>query len=155
MTNASDQAGRSWARWLVRALVVLILASIGLGGWMVYRGVTTSVEAERTLHATLFTTRLVNKFVAERGRWPDSWEELDRFPFADDLYDVKWPAVSPEMRRRVQVDFQINPREVAWQDPMSFSAVKPIGPHYEYRDYREVASLQSTMRSAVRAAAAP
>lgn len=154
MTSASHQPGRTWARWLVRALGALLLAAIGLGSWMVYRGVTVSLEAERNLHATLFTIRLVEQLVADRGRWPGSWEELESFSAPDDLHGTRWPAASLEVQRRVRIDFQADPQEVAWQDRMSFSAIKPIGPFYEYRNYGEVASLQATIQKSIKGVAA-
>jgi hypothetical protein len=157
--------------WLIRSLVVLLLAAVGLGSWMLYRGVTISLQAEGNLHATLFTIRLVEQFVADNGRWPHSWDELEGLSITTDppspaqgnvsairiggQHGYECPAASPEIRKRVSIDFQADPEEIARQDPMTFGAIKPIGPYYEYRDYGFVTSLQATIRRSRRGAADP
>src|SRR5581483_11799092 len=108
-----------------------------------------SLQAERNLHATHFTMLLVERFVAEKGGWPRSWDELEQTPFDGDLFGRGWPAVSPEVRRRVVIDFSADPVEVARQDPMAFTAIKPVGPYYEDRDAGYVADLQATIRRSV------
>jgi hypothetical protein len=71
------ERGRPWRRIVVGALAALVVAAVGVGGWTVYRCVAVSLEAERNLHATRFTMLLLEQFVAEKGRWPRSWEELE------------------------------------------------------------------------------
>jgi hypothetical protein len=144
--SAGRQPGRRSVRWLTRALGALVLVAVGLGGWLVCHVVSVSLEAERTLHATLFTVRLVDQFVAERGRWPNSWDELESLPTTHDLLGTSWPAASAQIQRRVRIEFLAEPQRIARQDPMSFTAISPIGPYYEYRDYGAVASLQATIR---------
>src|SRR5260370_13272507 len=119
---------------------------------MTYRGVTTSLEAEKNLHSAIFAIRLVDHFVSEHGRWPRSWAELEEAPFDGDLFGNGWPAASAEVQRHVQIEFEADPREVARQDPMSFNAIRPIGPYFEYRDYCDVQSLQVTIRKSSRGA---
>ncbi len=137
---------------MVGALAALVLAAVGVGGWTVYRCVAVSLQAERKLHAARFAVRLVERFVAEKGRWPRSWGELEQLPFDGDLFGRGWPAASPEIQRRVVIDFAADPAEVARQDPLAFTAVKPVGPHYEYRDYGDVVHLQATIRQSVKGA---
>jgi hypothetical protein len=137
--------------YVLRSLVALVLLALGSGAWMVYRGIAASLQAERTLQATLFAIRLVDQFVAENGRWPHSWAELEKLVVTDDSPDP-WPTSSPEIRRRVSIDFDADPLEIAAQDAKSFTAIKPVGPHYEYRDYGFVPSLQATIRRTVKRA---
>ncbi len=164
----SDAGARSRRAVLLRWLVGLVVVGLGAGAWMVYRGIAVSLQAEETLHATLFCVRLVEQFVAENGRWPRSWEELEELPASGEApspmsgrisvvriggqHGYDWPGASPEIRRRVSIDFGADPREIARQDPMSVAAIKPIGPYYEYRDYGFVASLQATIRKSVKEA---
>src|SRR5207249_1677034 len=124
-----------------RGLGALLLAGVAYGGWLVYSVVATSLEAERNLHATRFTIGLVERFVTETGRWPRSWGELEGLSTRDTLFGQGWPAASSFVHRRVCIDFESDPWEVARQDPMRFTAIRPIGPYYEYRDYGAVESL--------------
>lgn len=147
-----SQQNPEWRKWLVRSVAVVLLAAIGIGVWSIYRGIRNSIEAERTYHATLFTLRLVDHFVAEHGRWPSSWDELEAIPFKDDLFSKPWPDIAEEVRRRVQIEFKIDPTTVAHQDPEDFIAIQPIGPRFEFRDAGFgrscVESLQQKLRTA-------
>jgi hypothetical protein len=141
--------------------VSLLLLLLG-GGWFIYYIVTTSLESEENLHATLFTIRLVDQFVSKRGRWPRSWAELEAMKMRNEppssalgetdviriggAHGYDWPAVSAEMQKRVFIDFQADPREMAEQDVMKFEAIRPIGPHYPYRSYGFIESLQLRLR---------
>ena len=170
-THANRNRRRFWKRAVLLALVSLVLAAIVSGGWMVYWGATFALQAEENLHATLFTIRLVEQFVSEHGRWPASWKELEETSMSDaapspmhgDITVVRiggqhgyeWPAASPQIQQCVSVDFAANLAVIVQQNPMRFSAIKPIGPYYEYRHYGFVDSLQSTIRSSVNGIDAP
>jgi hypothetical protein len=130
----------------------LVLAAAVFGAWCAYRGISISLQAEQTLHATTFAVRLVEQFVAERGRWPASWDELERMSFDGELHGKTWPTVLSEIQSRVEINFLADPRAIAQQDAMNFSAIRPIGPHYEYRDSWWVMSLQKTIRKSVKGA---
>ncbi len=134
---------------------------------MVYVGISTSVRAEENLHATLFTIRLVEQFVHDTGKWPTSWDDLERlqFPstaplplngeisvvFIGGQHGYEWPGQAKHIKECVEIEFQINRRLVANQDPREFTAIKPIGPYYEYRYYGFVQSLQRTLNMAAEA----
>jgi hypothetical protein len=158
---------RSWLRCLGLSALVLVVAAIGVGGWMVYVGVSTSLRAEENLHATLFTIRLVEQFVHDKGRWPTSWDELERLQFPSTAplplngeisvvriggqHGYDWPGQAEHLKECVAIDFQVAPKFVVSQNPNDFSAIKPIGPYYEYRPYGFVQSLQRTLKIAVEA----
>src|SRR5687768_7636965 len=111
----------SWRRIVVRSVLVLVVMAVAVGAGMVYCGITVSLRAEENLHATLFTLRLVDQFVSEQGRWPQSWAELEQLaissvppsPLNGEItvariggqHGYDWPAASPEIRKRVQIDF--------------------------------------------------
>jgi hypothetical protein len=153
---------RSWARIIGWTALAVVFAAICLGAAMAYIGISTSLQAEENLHSTIFVIRLVEQFVAEQKRWPRSWEELESLPFSSDAprpgngqlsviriggqHGYEWPATSKDLQRRVSIDFDADQEKVAGQDPMNFSAIKPIGPYYEYRDYGFVQSLQEAIR---------
>jgi len=142
-----------WGRWFVRAAVVGLIAGAGVGVWLAYRGVSVSIQAENNLHATLFAVHLVEHFVSVNGRWPNSWAELEDTPLDDDLHGQSWPAVSRELQRRVEIDFRADPKKVGQQDPRTFTAVRPIGPYYEYRDCGAVLPLPTPVRKSIKGAA--
>jgi hypothetical protein len=155
---------RTNSRWRnIKRLALLVLAVLVIGGvWMVYNGISTAIRAEHNLHSTLYVVRLVDEFVYEKNRWPQSWDELEKLKFTGDAYtprngelnalriggamEFQWPDSSPTMRQRVRIDFDADLHEIAEQTPMTFEAIKPIGPYYEYRDYGIVDSLQQTVR---------
>jgi hypothetical protein len=151
----------TWLRWLGWCALGLVVAALGVGGWMLYLGVSTSVQAERNLHATIFAIRLVEQFVHDSGRWPGSWDDLEklRFPSATpsplnerrigpDSHE--WPGQAARIRECVEIDFHANPVAVADEDAMRFTAIRPIGPYYEYRDYGYVPSLQETIKNSIK-----
>lgn len=150
---------------LLGFLTALLVLTVVIVSWLSY-GLYVAGQAERNLHATLFTISLVERFVATSGRWPRSWEELEQVAISNAAPDpltnettalriggahgYDWPAASSEIQRRVFVDFNADMMMVANQRPVTFEAIRPIGPRYEYRDYGYVESLQTTIRSAAR-----
>jgi len=97
-----------------------------------------------------FSLQLVERFVSEKGRWPHSWGQLEGVPMPVGPFGQEWPACSPEVQRRILIDFGADPHDVARQDPMSFAAIRPTGPYVEYRDYGHVQALQQAIRKSLR-----
>jgi hypothetical protein len=128
----------------------LMLAIIGLGTWLVYQGVSAPLQAETNLHYSHFALQLVERFVTQKGRWPQTWAELENVEMREGPLGREWPAASAEMQQRIAVDFEVDPLDVARQDRMNFTAIRPKGPYYEYRDYGYVDSLQDAIRKPVR-----
>lgn len=161
---------RAWIRTAGWAVGGLLLAAVATGGVWFVRAVRTAGEAERTLHATLFAITLVEQFVAEHGRWPRSWEELEGLsvpgeppmPQEEERTGLRvggqrgydWPAAAPAIRQRVAIDFGADSAAIAAEDPTDFTAVRPIGPCFSYRKYGYVESLQATIRKAEKKAGA-
>ena len=132
--------------WIALAFGI-VTAAICVGATMAYLGAVESLEAEKTLHSTIFVIRLVEQFVNDQKRWPRSWEELESLDPHPENDRYEWPAASKELQKRVSIDFDADPSRIAEQPSMSFTAIKPIGPYYEYRDYAWVPSLQRTIRN--------
>jgi hypothetical protein len=159
LVNSPTTNRRSWFYYLGRFAMVLLIAAFCVGGWIVYISISTSLQAERTLHATRFTICLVEQFVHDKGRWPTSWDELERFPFPsntpsslnanDNIYE--WPGKAKQVKECVAINFQIDQSVVANQDPTDFTAIFPIGPCYEFRDNGFLPALQRTLRTAIEA----
>jgi hypothetical protein len=149
---------REVARATVKVVLLLVVAGVFVGGWMVYRGIKVSLQAEETLQATRLALRAVEQFVRENSRWPKSWEELGTikrdpgtFPTKDMvgyLWPEDWPAALPRVRQRVAIDFEADLTALAMEDPFELVAVKPVGPHYKVYD-GELQSLHSAIHAAV------
>ena len=135
--------------WFIAGICVLMIAVSGLGVWLVYLCVSTSLQAESNLHYSFFALQLVERFVAQRGRWPSGWAELEQMEAHDVPFGLEWPSASAEIQRRVSIDFAVDLTAVAQQDRMNFTAIRPKGPHFEYRDYGYVDSLQAAIRKSV------
>jgi hypothetical protein len=148
---------RSRLRYVWIGLLAVLIVVVSVVGWMVYSGIAISLQAERNLHATHLTIRVVEQFVHEKGRWPRSWDELEQQPFPSatpsplnvgSRYRDGWPAESKHLQECVAIDFQADQELIVHQDPMAFDAIKPIGPYYPYRE-GFVPSLQDTLRKAI------
>jgi hypothetical protein len=139
---------RSRGGWFIGWCCGLIITVSGLGIWRIYQGISTSLQAETNLHYSFFALQLVESFVTEKGRWPRSWSELEGVEIPDDP-GRRWPAVSAEMQQRIVIDFAVDPLEVAQQRRLTFTAIRPKGPYYEYRDYGYVDRLQDKIRKSV------
>ena len=108
-------------------------------------------RAKTNAYYAFFAIQLVERFVSEKGRWPHSWGELEGVPMPGGPFGLEWPASSPEVRRRIFIDFGADPHDVARQDPLSFTAIQPTGPYVEYRDFGHVQALQQAIRKSLRA----
>lgn len=139
-------------KWLFRC--ILAAGIIGLTGcaWAVYRGISVSLQAEHTLHATIMTFCVVEQFVNQQQRWPISWEELERqsLPESSQRGMYRWPESSSEIQSRVIIDFNANLSALIDQDPMNFTAIRPIGPYFEYRHYGYVPDLKDAVRRSIK-----
>jgi len=139
--------------------VVLILVIVGIG----LRAAHEAWQAEQNLHSTLFVIRLVDRFVQEKGRWPESWAELEAFPFGSEsprsgapgtniiriggAMDFKWPEQSAELQQRVAIDFVVDEAHVAEVDVVEFQPIHPVGPCFNYWKYGFLEELQESLRA--------
>ncbi|WP_425400078.1 hypothetical protein [Aeoliella sp.] len=130
-------------RWILRIGYGSILFVLALGAIALYQGVTTSIRAENTLHATLLVVDLTKQYVTTNdGAWPDSWDDLEKVsPPESSAGTYDWPADSAKIQQCVEVDFDADPKRIALQAPEEFDAVLPIGPYYPYQDYGSVRAL--------------
>lgn len=133
-------------------VVVGILIIAGIFFW----GVHISLDAERNLHTTRFVIRLVEKFVQDNKRWPVSWQELEATKPPEHNQSEQlaalfgpWPECAKEVEKRVSIDFQADVEKIIREDAFVFEAIKPVGRHYEYRDYGDVNELQRTLRQRI------
>jgi hypothetical protein len=135
--------------WFIAVCCGLMIAVSGSGIWLICQGVSASLQAESNLHYSLFALQLVERFVIREARWPRSWAELEGVDMRDGPLGPEWAKTFAEVQRRIIIDFGANPQDVARQDRMAFTAIRPKGPYYEYRDYGYVDSLQAAIRKSV------
>ncbi len=111
---------------------------------MVYCGVSTSLKAERALHANLLVLDLVREYVVNHnGSWPRSWRDLENLPPRRRSM-FQWPDSIEDVQRYVSVDFEADPDKLATQSVQEFVAVQPKGPCYPYA--YDVAQLIEAIR---------
>lgn len=127
------------ARFRLRLRTFLILNMAGglllAAACLVVSGIDASLEAEKTLHAMNWTLQRIEQYVKDHpGRWPRSWDDI-----TPTTGGFSWP----DLQRRVQIDFDAKPSELAGQRPEEFRAVRPIGPYYAAYDTGVTSLLQS------------
>lgn len=106
--------------------------------WIACCGVSTSLTAERSLHANLLVVDLVRQYVVDhKGEWPRSWQDLERLP--------GWPEAK-DVRCYVSVDFGADPDKLVTESVEEFVAVQPLGPCYPYKHYPQVTNLLEAIR---------
>ena len=154
-SSSGGQSRRSRSplcKWLIRCIVAAVIIALTWCAWTIYRGISVSLQAEHTIHATIMTIRVVEQFVTEQQRWPSSWEELERqsLPEASQGGMYRWPESSSEIQGRVIIDFNADLTAMIDQDPMLFTAIRPIGPYFEYRHYGFVSDLKDAVRRSIK-----
>lgn len=133
-------------RRVLQLVVVGLVVLVGGVAWMVYRGISDSLAAERCLHANqLVVTVLRDYVVISGGSWPRSWSDLETMPPRQhSMY--RWPTDATILRQYVCVDFNADLDRLATQTRDEFDAVKPLGPCYPFKHYGEVDQLLDTIR---------
>ncbi|MCH8046242.1 MAG: hypothetical protein IID44_21235 [Planctomycetes bacterium] len=113
--------------WLIGVVVVVVL----IIGYMLYRGVTSSIEAEYTLQADRLVLQVLTQHLKENsGKWPSSWTELQSTVPEAEYSMWKWPNDIDEIKERIHVDFTLQTEDVARMDVDSFTAVRQSYPNY-------------------------
>jgi len=132
-------------RW--RNLIVVIIALVlPVGCWLTWC-VHVSLDAEKTHQSYIRVLEALTGFVEENnGRWPRGWDELARFALGRDPSKYARFNDLRELRRRVEIRFDVTANEVAQMDTEGFSAVKPIGANYG----DDAARIEGLKRAAVR-----
>lgn len=134
-------------RWIIRVVVVVVLAAVLAGGYCLYRGITDSLHAEHVLHAALLTIDLIDEHVTSHdGTWPRSWAELEALPPRDRPGMFTWPQDSKRVQQYVAVNFSADHERLAQQSVDEFDAVRPIGPYYAFKDRGGVKALLEHIR---------
>jgi len=132
------------------AAAVVLLIAAGAGIAFVNSVLSTCMHAEFALHGTTLVTMVVEKYVHDRGKWPNSWKELEsvsvdtggRFSWPGDLKELQ------HIQEFVEIDFSLTLDQVASQQCEDFHAIRPHGPAYGGWK-RCVPSLLQTVRDVI------
>jgi len=126
-------------------LAVVMLAAMGVAV-RVYRCISTSAHAEKTLHAINLTTVVVDRFVQQERRWPNSWAELHKVKSAQVPSMYAWPGDAAKLPDFVVIDFDADLHVIANQCVDEFEAIHPAGAYYPYKDRGYVKALIETAK---------
>jgi len=136
-------------RWLVRGIVGTVLLAVVGGVICVCLAISSSVHAEKTLHAVNFVTIVVDRFVQQEHRWPKSWDELRTVEATGVGSMYSWPADVDILRQFVTISFDADMGVIASQTVDDFDAIRPIGSYYPYKDYGHVKTLIETVKHSI------
>ena len=136
----------TWRRaGCILGLVGILLAGLLIG--FAYQAETSSLEAEKTLHAYLVSLDLLTVYVRKNpGKWPTSWDDLIGVSPSTQSPIYHWPEDSGEFSRRVQIDFGLTRAQIAAQNEDNFSAVIQVGPNYGPEEPRIKMLLEAARR---------
>ncbi len=140
----------------LRRTVIGLVVTAGLlfaagFAWCLYQGVSTSLEAEKTLHAILLTTTVVDHYVQQEHHWPESWAALHKVASVKEPSCYDWPADAETMQHFISINFDMTLSDVASQTIEQFDAITPKGPCYPYQDQCQVKALIDTAKKVVSA----
>lgn len=136
---------RPWIAWLI----IGTLAAILIGGCAILVcAVRTSIEAEEGLHAVMLAIGVVDQYIVTQRRWPRSWTEIEQAGIVvTDASHFRWPEDAAEVKRRVEIDFDVAPGQLCDDGFAIFEPIRPTGPCYTYHGmlqtlYDHVCELQ-------------
>jgi hypothetical protein len=120
-----------FSRWIFRLLAVTAIFAISWVGVCAWRGVTNSLEAEKTLLVYTATLDILTVYLKHNhGKWPTSWDDMTSVSPSSQIPAYPWPEDISEFRKRVHINFELTGAQVAAMDPEHFSAVEQIEPNY-------------------------
>ncbi len=104
------------------------------------------LDAEGEVYAMHVTPNVVEAYVNENnGAWPDSWEALKSGP--QPVVFLQHDSIDYEIvLRKITIDFDADPAQLAQQIPANFTAIRPINPVYDYSDDYGIAQLIQTLK---------
>ena len=100
--------------YVIRFCIIVLICLIGAGTWVVYTGISTSLRAERALHAINMMTIVNEQFIEKEGKWPQYWEDLIAHTAAQQYSMYSWPDDCMRIREYVKIDFDADPTALAW-----------------------------------------
>ncbi|HEY2148147.1 MAG TPA: hypothetical protein VGH32_09430 [Pirellulales bacterium] len=134
-TDPSRQTGPFQFR--LRTLLIVVTVFCVVAGWLagyLYRGVSTSLDAEMTHQAHVVALDALTRFVQATGRWPKSWDELAAAESGQRGRLRDWPRGMDDLQSRVKINFQLELKDIATMTPETFTGVEQRSPNYGPND---------------------
>jgi hypothetical protein len=152
-TTYLDRPRSKFSRLLPRVVLgvgLAIVVGIVAGGYLVYRGVKSTMRAKERLQVTRVVGELIAEYV-ERSpthSWPTSWDDLEKVPHTGCMFS--WPQQAAEYKAVVNIDFTVTTAQVLQQTPRSCTAVTVSpGPSFVGSPAMELSPMFDRIRDAV------
>jgi hypothetical protein len=140
--DATVMQSRRLVPWVI-GIALVVVATLGI---VIYRAVSVSLEAEKTLHAYRFVLDSTTGYVKQHpGEWPKSWDEL--LSGTTSHGSDQWPSIE-DIKHRVIVDFAAKSSEIIQQDHANFTAITQSEPNYGPNEGR-IKALQDAIRQGI------
>lgn len=125
-------------RLLTVCLVLAALVSFVAVRWRWVNGVDAQNHAVRVMFS------VVTDYIKRtEGDWPASWDDLEALPERGEWYE---PVDYRLIKREVEIDFDVDPRELARQSPAEFQAIRAKNPVFDFSRDPRLVGLLSTMK---------
>ncbi len=110
-------------------MLILLVGIFGAITWfvsVVARTGNDMLSAEDRLQATILVCDLVGDALDRNAgaRWPTGWAELEQLP-PREWSRFRWPADAAEVRRFVEIDFDVALRDLPRRAADGYHAVRP------------------------------
>jgi hypothetical protein len=110
-----------------RLALVVIVSGILIAVAFGYIGITTALEAERTLHAHNVALDVIATYVETTNEWPTDWDRLEKVTPRAKHGIWTWPSDRGDIESSVHVDFEALPLHRIEE---GLDVVMPFGPSY-------------------------
>ena len=94
----------------------------------------------------MVTTVVVDEYVQQEHRWPESWTALQKVANVKSPSCYNWPADAEKLQQLVSIKFDTNLKDVASQTIEQFDAITLRGPSYPYNNRGHIKTLINLAR---------
>jgi hypothetical protein len=116
------------------SLLTIIVVAICAFLVVVVQNAQLASEAERNLHATIYTCTIIDKLIVREKRWPTSWKDLVSSLSELDRTELPMQMSMSDIENRVFVRFDVTLEDVASKSNAD-ELIRPIGVCYpSYRN---------------------
>lgn len=129
---------------IILAIAGILLLFIALGLRSLAVIVTTS---EERLQAFRYILAVVEAYVHEKKKWPESWADLESVdvpPFGK----YQWPDDASQIRQHIIIDFSLTLDELIKHPEKLRDSIKQRSPSYEVED-QDFGALRKTINEAM------